>query len=114
MSVTDRLQTPVRRLLPILFAGLVAAVPATAAPTVHTVTMRDMAFGPLPKAARVGDTIEWVNADMFRHTATAKDGSFEVDLVPKARARTVLRKAGAVAFYCRYHPGMTGTLVVAK
>jgi plastocyanin len=54
-----------------------------------------------------------VNADLFRHTATAKNKSFDVDLPPKARARTELKSTGAISFYCRFHPGMTGTLNVA-
>jgi plastocyanin len=85
-------------------------------PTPHnyTVTIDGMAFGPTPPNPRVGDVIQWVNADIFQHTATAKDGSFDVDLPPKARARTVLRRAGSVDFYCRYHPGMTGRLVVSS
>jgi plastocyanin len=33
---------------------------------------------------------------------------------PKGRARTVLKKAGQISFYCRFHPGMTGRLSVAK
>ena len=76
--------------------------------------MRKMAFGPTPKGLKAGDVIEWVNADIFRHTATARDKSFNVDLAPKKRARTVLKKAGVVAFYCKFHPGMTGTLQIAR
>lgn len=73
-----------------------------------------MAFGPVPADLRVGDTIEWVNNDIFLHSATARDKSFDVDLKPKAHVRIVLKKAGRIAFYCRYHPGMTGILVVSK
>jgi plastocyanin len=83
------------------------------APNVYTVTLAGMGFGPTPENLRVGDTIQWVNADMFQHTATARNGAFDVDLPPKASARTVLRRAGTIEFYCRYHPGMTGRLTVA-
>ena len=102
-----------RRLLLALAGAALVAVPASAAPKVHTVTIRDMAFGTLPAGLRVGDVIEWVNGDIFVHSATAKDKSFDVELKPKARVRMMLKKAGRFAFYCRYHPGMTGTLVVA-
>ena len=70
--------------------------------------------GPVPARLRVGDTIEWVNADIFRHTATAKNGAFDVDLAPKARARTVFNKPFSTGFYCRFHPGMTGAVKVTK
>lgn len=87
---------------------------AGVAPKVHTVVIDKMKFGALPSGLRVGDTIQWVNKDMFRHTATAKDGSFNVDLAPGAKGTTRLTKAGAIAFFCRFHPGMTGQLTIAK
>ena len=89
---------------------------ASAAPTpkVHTVVISDMAFGRAPAGVRAGDVVVWVNKDMFRHTATARDRSFDVDLAPGKSARTIVRKPGAISFYCRYHPGMTGRLMVAK
>jgi plastocyanin len=91
-----------------------AAAPAWAAPRVHTVAIRDMAFGPAPAPLRVGDVVEWLNADIFRHTATARDRSFDLDLPPKGRARTTLKSAGTIEVYCRYHPGMTVRLAVAR
>ena len=30
------------------------------------------------------DTVEWVNQDIFVHSATADDGSFDVELAPEA------------------------------
>lgn len=83
-------------------------------PITYTVTIAGMAYGPAPANLRVGDAIEWVNADIFQHSATARDGGFDVDLPPKAHARTVLTRPGQVDFYCRYHPGMTGRLAVAR
>ena len=50
---------------------------------------------------------------MFRHTATARDGSFDVDLQPGARATAVVRKAGAITVICRYHPSMKALLKVS-
>jgi plastocyanin len=102
----------VRIALVVSAAALAVAACSRPAPQTHTVTIAKMAFGPVPDAPKVGDTIEWVNADAFEHTVTARDGSFDVDLPPGGRARTVLRKPGPVDFYCRYHPGMTGRLDV--
>ena len=86
---------------------------AAPAPRTYTVTIAQMAFGPAPSGLRAGDAVEWVNDDILQHSATARDGSFDVDLPPGTHARTVLKAPGAVGFYCKYHPGMTGTLVVA-
>ncbi|GAA0328839.1 hypothetical protein GCM10009087_43820 [Sphingomonas oligophenolica] len=50
-----------------------------------------MAFGAPPPDLHVGDTILWVNRDLFRHTATARDGGFDPDLSPAGTARLVLK-----------------------
>ena len=42
------------------------------------VTIKNLKFAPLPTGLHVGDTIEWVNDDMFLHSATAADKSFDV------------------------------------
>lgn len=88
--------------------------PAAAAPRTHTIVMDKMKFGQPPAGVKAGDTILWVNKDMFRHTATAKDGSFNIDLPAGAKGKTIVRKAGAIAFICKYHPGMRGVLKIGK
>lgn len=93
-------------------ALLLAASPATAAPSTYMVVIDKMKFGPLPTNLRKGDAIIWVNRDIIRHTATASDRSFDADLPAGAKAKTVLKKSGAIPFICRYHPGMRGTLKV--
>jgi plastocyanin len=85
-----------------------------AAPRTHVVVIDKMKFGPVPKLVRPGDTIIWVNRDMFRHTATARNGSFNVDLPANSRGKSVIRAKGALPFYCKYHPAMTGTLKVSN
>jgi plastocyanin len=115
--MTDRAMTNVRRCAMIWMVGaafIAASAPAYAAGKTYTITMKAMKFGPVPTTLHVGDTILWVNNDIFRHTATAADKSFNVDLDPNKRAKTVLKTAGKVHFTCRFHPGMTGDLVIAK
>jgi plastocyanin len=101
------------RALLLAFAVLLpGATAAVAAPHTYTIVIDDMKFGPVPAALRTGDRIIWVNRDMFRHTATATNGSFDVDLRPGAKASIVLKSRGSIAFFCRYHPGMRGVLEV--
>jgi plastocyanin len=88
--------------------------PAAAAPSVHTIVIDKMKFGPAPARLHVGDTIIWINRDMFRHSATARDKSFNIELAPQTSGKVVLRRAGTIAFYCIYHPGMTGSLSVSN
>jgi plastocyanin len=71
------------------------------------ITIDKLVFSPAAVEAKVGDTIEWVNKDVFAHTATVK-GGWEVMIPPKASASMVLQKAEAVAYFCRFHPNMKG------
>ena len=108
--------TNVRSRRQVLSLGLAAAALAACTPKapkgqVHRIVIANMAFGAVPPALAVGDTIEWVNQDIFEHTATARDGAFDVDLKPHDRAHTKVRRTSEV--YCRFHPGMTLTLAVA-
>lgn len=113
MSPQGRAVSAIAALLAAVVLPAAAAPPARAART-YTIVLDKMKFGTPPPGLHVGDTILWVNHDLFRHTATARDNSFDLDLPPAATARLVLRKPGAIAFFCKFHPGMTGQLIVAR
>jgi len=89
-----------------------AAGPARA--EVIQIKIEKLAFAPKEVTARVGDTIEWVNADFVAHTATARNGAWDVMLAPHATKTLVLQAAGKVDYYCRLHPNMTGAIMVAE
>jgi plastocyanin len=93
-------------------ALLPVSSPATAAPHSYTVVIDKMKFGPVPAGLRKGDTIVWDNRDMLRHTATAVDRTFDVDLPAGKAAKTVISRSGTIPFSCRFHPGMKGVLQV--
>src|SRR3974390_1313832 len=82
-------------------------------PKLFVIEIDKLAFGSAPTGLRVNDIVEWRNADIFRHTATARDESFDVDLPPEGRGQVVLKRAGQVEYFCRFHPGMKGRLEVA-
>lgn len=108
--------TIAKRLTALAFLAGVSAMPADAQQgggREITVTMDNMVFGQMPSDAKVGDTILWVNNDTVQHTATARDGSFDVRLQPGKSGKTVLSKAGNLAIFCIYHPMMRTTLKVA-
>ena len=98
--------------LPMLAPG--SGADAAAGPRVHTVVMTSMRFAAMPAGIRPGDVIVWVNRDMVPHTATARDGSFDVVVAARQSRRMRVTRAGTFAVYCRYHPGMGATLAVAR
>ena len=102
---------PRRTLLIVLALLAGATVPAQAA-TIQIV-MDNLVVSPAEATAKVGDTIEWINKDIFAHTATARNGDFDVAMPPKKTVTSVLKKTGTVEFYCRYHPNMKAVLTIA-
>jgi len=100
------------RVLPAVAALMLGASVSAHAATIQ-ISMENLVFGPAEASAKVGDTIEWVNKDVFAHTATAGNGDFDVTIPPKKTVTLVLKKAGAIDYYCRFHPNMKATLTVA-
>lgn len=93
-------------------ALLLLPAPAAAAARTYTVVIDKMKFGALPVDLHKGDAVQWVNHDFVRHTATAADHSFDVDLPAGAKTTTLIKRSGAIPFSCRFHPGMRGVLQV--
>ena len=109
-----------RRLAVALAAVAVAGVAAlwladaepSPEPRRHTVTIDATSYSPRTVTANVGDTITWVNEDLFPHTVTARDGRFDSgDIAVGASWTYTVEADGALAYYCTYHPTMQGTLL---
>jgi plastocyanin len=98
------------RLMIAAFAFGVTAIPAHAA-TIQIV-IENLVYAPAAASAKVGDTIEWVNKDVLAHTSTAKNGDFDVMVPPKQTVTSVLKRAGTIDYYCRFHPNMKATLKI--
>ena len=61
----------------------------------------------------VGDTIVWLNEDRARHTATARDCSFDTGRLRKGVSGEIsFTVAGTYEYICTIHPSMKGTVVV--
>ena len=75
------------------------------------VTIENLVFSPAEIKAKVGDTIAWINKDIVAHTATVR-GGFDVMIAADTSASLVLKKAGIVEYYCRFHPNMKGRITI--
>jgi plastocyanin len=96
--------------------AIVVALTLTTSVSAHAatiqITMENLVITPAQATAKVGDTIEWINKDVLAHTATARNGDWDVVLPPKKNGTLVLKKAGTIDYYCRFHPNMKATLTV--
>ena len=101
-----------RWFVPIVAALMVGASISAHAATIQ-ISMENLEISPAEASAKVGDTIEWINKDIFAHTTTARNGDWDVTIAPKKTVTSVLKKAGAIDYYCRFHPNMKATLTIA-
>jgi plastocyanin len=101
-----------RWFLPIV-AVLTLGISISAHAATIQISMENLVISPAEASAKVGDTIEWINEDVFAHTATARNGDWDVTMPPKKTVALVLKKAGTIEYYCRFHPNMKATLMIA-
>jgi plastocyanin len=86
--------------------------PASLAGTTQAILMKGIAFEPNQVTVHVGNTLEWANQDIVAHTATARDKSWDVNVLPGKNGRMVMKAPGRFDYICRYHPNMTGEVIV--
>lgn len=100
------------------FAGLIVMAGAASALAGERVriTINDLDYGPATATVHVGDMVEWINKDIVEHTATARNGAFDVatPMGKPAAARWRATQIGEFAYYCRLHPNMTGVVRVTR
>jgi LPXTG-motif cell wall-anchored protein len=78
-----------------------------------SVTIKDFSYGPAAVTVSAGDSVTWVNQGPTKHSATAKDGSFDTGLLAKGgSASHTFTKAGTFSYVCSIHPFMHGTVKV--
>jgi len=78
------------------------------------IKMAQVAYAPEQVSAHVGDTIEWTNDDIVAHTATARNGAWDVMLQPKGKGSVTLKSPGTIEYYCRLHPNMVASITVSQ
>lgn len=87
--------------------------PANGSGHIVVVVIKQMHFDPSQVTVQAGDTVEWKNEDIFSHTVTANDGSFDSGLIAPGHSwQMTFKSAQTLAYHCRPHPNMTATLIV--
>lgn len=76
------------------------------------VKVEQLEFIPSQVSAHVGDTIEWTNSGFLDHTATEKNGKWEVAFKPGESGSIELKQPGTIDYYCRLHPNMVGKITI--
>jgi len=85
--------------------------PANAANATR-VTIRLLKFSPDKIEVKSGETVEWANADLTPHTATAQ-GTFNSGAINAGAAWShTFNQPGIFPYVCTFHPEMKGVVVV--
>ena len=92
--------------------GLVAAVATSTRAETVRIKVDNLTFEPAEVTVRIGDEIEWFNADFLAHTATARDKSWDVMLSPKKSGPFTPTQVGEIGCFWRFHPNMVGRITV--
>ena len=91
---------------------------AMAEPRTVTVNMDKFQFKGSSVTIQQGWTVEWINKEAPRHTATGDDDSFNSGTMSQGDTFTfTFNKTGRFPYYCRFHGdnggvGMAGTIIV--
>jgi plastocyanin len=96
------------------------APPPTAAATVlpspvsaTAVQIANFNFAPVAISVPIGATVTWTNADVEQHTVTARDKSFNSDVIANEKTFSfTFAKPGTYSYFCQIHPNMVGEVVV--
>jgi uncharacterized membrane protein/plastocyanin len=95
-----------------LLAASCGAQNAQPAGTNHLVVMKEVHFDPPQITVKPGDNVQWKNEDIFSHTVTADDGSFDSGLIDPGHSWLMtVKRDETIAYHCRPHPNMRATLL---
>jgi plastocyanin/uncharacterized membrane protein len=79
------------------------------------VILKNFRFQPAQLNVHPGESIEFKNEDIYAHTVTADDGSFDSGLIqPGSSWKMTVTKAGNIGYHCTPHPNMKATLVATS
>jgi plastocyanin/uncharacterized membrane protein len=99
----------------LLCAIPIAGLEQPASSATHLVVIRQMHFDPPTVSVKVGDTVQWKNEDIFTHTVTADDSSFDSGPIAPGQSWTgIFKVPGMFGYHCRPHPNMAAQLVVVS
>ncbi|HJT53731.1 MAG TPA: DUF2231 domain-containing protein [Candidatus Angelobacter sp.] len=76
------------------------------------VIMKNFQYQPAQLKVKLGETVEFRNDDIYSHTVTADDGSFNSGLIPSGKTWTLkITQPGTIAYHCIPHPNMKAQLI---
>ena len=93
--------------------GCTPSASVTGTPTLADIA--DFQFNPSTITVARGGTVSWTNTGLATHSVTADDDSFDsCDMAGHAVFTMKFDTAGTIAFHCKFHGRMKGTITVTS
>jgi plastocyanin len=81
--------------------------------TSHIVTIETMKYSPETLTVHAKDTVTWMNKDLFPHTVTADNKSFDSKTIEAGKSwKYTAIKKGHFNYHCDLHMTMKAKLIV--
>jgi amicyanin len=98
-------------------SGAIRAAGVSFENTANTAEVKIDNFSFVPKSLTVkaGETVTWTNRDDIPHVIVSTDKKFSSPVLDTDQAFSfTFKEPGSYPYFCKIHPTMTGTIVVAK
>jgi plastocyanin len=85
-------------------------------PNLLTVTIKNGVYSPNPVMVTVGQSVNWLNADTFAHTAT-DSGVFDTGSIAPTSAAdgpVLFNTPGTFNYHCTLHANENATIIVTR
>ena len=96
-----------------LMAFSATFVPSASSAETQSISIKNFSFSPETITIPVGTIVAWENQDSAAHTVTSDNGAFESGSLSNGQTfQFTFNTAGTFDYHCRFHPGMTGRIIV--
>ncbi len=77
------------------------------------VTISSFSYSPVTLTISTGTVVKWVNNDGVAHTVTSNNDLFDSGRMENGQTfEHTFNDAGTYEYFCAYHSGMQGTIIV--
>lgn len=92
-----------------------AGMPFEKAANTAEVKIDNFSFVPKSLTIKPGETVSWTNRDDIPHVVVSTEKKFSSPVLDTDQAFSfTFKDPGSYPYFCKIHPTMTGTIVVAK
>jgi predicted lipoprotein with Yx(FWY)xxD motif/plastocyanin len=111
-SASTQASTPMSAMPTATSASASGDVAVTEGSSVNA-TIEGFAFNPGILKVHKGTTVKWTNNDGASHTVTSDNGAFESSTLQQGSSFSfTFNDTGTFAYHCKFHSGMTATVIV--